>query len=78
MAASSWNLELRFVGSGEQIDEARRIVTAMRKRGKPVHGDGPWWNIVYGDQGTREAALAALSSELDEIDPQWQGVLTAE
>ena len=46
-----------------------------RKQGKPVYGEGPWWNVTYENVETREAALTALSIDLDEIDPGWRAVL---
>jgi hypothetical protein len=70
-----WNLEISFVGSGEDAERANGIIVAARKRGKPVHGEGPWWNVSYEALETREAALAALSRDLDEIDPGWRDIL---
>jgi SPOR domain len=76
MTASIWNIQIGFVGSGEEAGRAQSIVEAMRRRGKPVHGEGPWWNVIYEDLETREAALAALGRDLDGVDPQWRDVLS--
>jgi hypothetical protein len=70
-----WNLEISFVGSGEEAGRANGIIVAARKRGKPVYGEGPWWNVSYEAFETRAAALAALNSDLDEIDPGWRAIL---
>lgn len=70
-----WKLEISFVGSGERAGRANDIIVAARKRGKPIYGEGPWWDVVYGNLESRGAALAALSSDLDEIDPGWRDVL---
>jgi hypothetical protein len=70
-----WNLQMSFVGSGEEAGRASGIVVAARKRGKPVYGEGLWWNVSYEAYGTRTAALAALSVDLDEIDPGWRDIL---
>jgi hypothetical protein len=71
-----WNLEIGFVGSGEEAERANAIIVAARKRGKPIYGEGPWWNVAYESLvETRAAAVAALSSDLDEIDPGWPDVL---
>ena len=70
-----WDLQISFVGSGEAADRANAIIIAARKRGKPVHGEGPWWNVGYADFATRAAALDALSSDLDQIDADWRDVL---
>ena len=70
-----WNLQISFVGSGEEAERAARIIIAARKRGKPVYGEGPWWNVRYEDFATRAAALDALSGDLDQIDADWRDVL---
>jgi hypothetical protein len=70
-----WNLEISFVGSGEEAGRANDIIVAARKRGRPVYGEGPWWNVTYVDVATRAAALAALRTDLDEIDPRWRDIL---
>jgi hypothetical protein len=72
---SIWNLEISFVGSGEEAGRANGIIVAARKRGKPVYGEGPWWNVSYEAHETRAAALAALSSALDAIDTDWREIL---
>jgi hypothetical protein len=76
MTASTWNIQIGFVGSGEEAGRAQSIVEAMRRRGKPVHGEGPWWNVIYEDLETREAALAALGRDLEEVDLEWRDVLS--
>ncbi len=70
-----WNLQISFVGSGEEAERASGIIIAARKRGRPVYGEGPWWNVRYEDFATRAAALDALSSDLDQIDTDWRDVL---
>ncbi len=70
-----WNLQISFVGSGEEAGRATGIIIAARERGKPVYGEGPWWNVSYEAHETRAAALAALSVDLDEIDPGWRDIL---
>jgi hypothetical protein len=70
-----WHLEISFVGSGEEAGRADGIIVAARKQGKPVYGEGPWWNVSYEAFDTRAAALAALSADLDEIDPGWREIL---
>jgi hypothetical protein len=72
---SIWNLEISFVGSGEEAGRANGIIVAARKRGKPFYGEGPWWNVSYEAHETRAAALAALSSDLDAIDADWREIL---
>ena len=72
---SIWQLRISFIGSGEAAGRADEIIITARKRGKPVYGEGPWWSVAYENVETREAALAALSSDLDEIDPDWRDVL---
>jgi hypothetical protein len=72
---SIWRLEIGFIGSGEDGRRANDIIITARKRGKPVYGEGPWWSVSYENVETREAALAALSSDLDQIDPGWRDVL---
>jgi hypothetical protein len=68
-------VEISFVGSGEEAGRANGIIVAARKRGKPVYGEGPWWNVSYEAHETRVAALAALSSDLDAIDTDWREIL---
>ena len=34
-----WNLQIGFVGSGEQAGRATEIIVAARKRGMPVYGE---------------------------------------
>ena len=70
-----WHLTISFIGSGEEGGRASEIIVSARKRGKPVYGEGPWWSVVYENFDTRGAALAVLSSDLDEIDPGWRAVL---
>ena len=70
-----WNLQIGFIGSGEEAGRATEIIVAARKRGMPVYGEGPWWNVAYAAAETRAAALAALCSDLDEIDPGWRDLL---
>lgn len=70
-----WQLTISFIGSGEEAGRANDIIIAARRRGKRVYGEGPWWDVVYEDVETRGAAMAALSSDLDEIDPAWAEVL---
>jgi hypothetical protein len=72
---SIWHLNIGFVGSGEDGGRANEIIITARKRGKPVYGEGPWWSVAYENVESREAALAALSNDLDEIDPGWRDVL---
>jgi hypothetical protein len=73
--ANIWHLNISYIGSGEAGERANEIIITARKRGKPVYGEGPWWNIAYENVETREAALTALSIDLDEIDPGWRDVL---
>ena len=73
--ANIWNLQISFVGSGEEAGRASGIIIAARKRGRPVYGEGPWWNVRYEDFATRAAALDALSGDLDQIDADWRDVL---
>jgi hypothetical protein len=73
--ANMWHLNISYIGTGEDGERANDIIVTARKRGKAVYGEGPWWNVAYENAETREAALAALSSDLDEIDPGWRGVL---
>ena len=70
-----WHLQISFIGSGEEAGRANDIIVTARKRGKPIYGEGPWWNVAYENIETREGALAALSSDLDVIDPNWADVL---
>ena len=71
-----WHLEISFRGSGEEAERANAIILAARRRGKPVYGEGPWWNIAYESLvESRAAAVAALSSDLDEIDRGWRDIL---
>ncbi len=70
-----WDLQISFVGSGEEAGRASGIIIAARKRGMPVYGEGPWWNVRYLDFATRVAALDALSNDLDQIDADWRDVL---
>jgi hypothetical protein len=70
-----WHLNISYIGTGEDGERANDIIVTARKRGKPVYGEGPWWNVAYENAETREAALAALSGDLDEIDPGWRDVL---
>ena len=70
-----WHLNISYIGSGDDGERANEIIITARKRGKPVYGEGPWWNVAYGNVETREAALTALSIDLDEIDPGWRAVL---
>ncbi len=70
-----WNLQISFVGSGEEAGRASGIIIAARKRGNPVYGEGPWWDVRYEDFATRAGALDALSSDLDQIDADWRDVL---
>jgi hypothetical protein len=72
---NSWRLDISFIGSGEDAGLANGILVAARKRGKPVYGEGPWWSVAYENFESREAALAALSADLDEIDAGWRDVL---
>ena len=72
---SIWHLNIGFVGSGEDGGRADEIIITARKRGKPVYGEGPWWSVAYENVESRGAALAALSNDLDEIDPGWRDVL---
>jgi hypothetical protein len=72
-----WNLQISFVGSGEEAGRADGIIVTARKRGKAVYGEAPWWNVSYEAFDTRAAALAALSAELDEIDRGWREILAA-
>jgi hypothetical protein len=71
---SIWTLQISFVGSGEEAGRASGIIIAARQRGKPVYGEGPWWNVRYEDFATRVAALNALGSDLDQIDADWRDV----
>jgi hypothetical protein len=70
-----WHIEISFVGSGEESERANAIIVAARKRGKPVYGEGPWWSVTYERLESRAAALADLSSDLDEIDHGWRDIL---
>jgi hypothetical protein len=72
---SIWHLNIGFVGSGEDGGRADEIIIRAPKRGKPVYGEGPWWSVAYENVESRGAALAALSNDLDEIDPGWRDVL---
>jgi hypothetical protein len=72
---SIWHLNISFIGPGEDAGRATEIIITARKRGKPVYGEGPWWSVAYENFETRGAALAVLSSDLDEIDPGWRDVL---
>ena len=73
--ARIWHLEISYIGTGEDGERANEIVVSARKQGKPIYGEGPWWNLAYENVETREAALSALSSDLDGIDPGWRDVL---
>ena len=70
-----WHLEISFIGSGEDGARANEVLITARKRGKPVYGEGPLWSVSYEKFETRGAALAALSNDLDAIDPGWRDVL---
>ena len=70
-----WNLEISFVGSGEEAARAKEIIVAVRKRRKHIYGQGPWWYVRYKAVEARAAALAALTRDLDEIDPRWRDIL---
>ncbi len=72
---SIWHLNISFIGSGEEAGRANEILVAARKREIPVYGEGPWWSVACENFETREAALADLSSDLDEIDADWRDVL---
>ena len=73
--ANIWHLNISYIGTGEDGERANDIIVTARKQGKPVYGEGPWWNVAYENVETREAALTALSIDLDEIDPGWRDVL---
>ncbi len=60
------------------MPRAHGIIESIRKRGTPVHGEPPWWNVSYQDVETRADALAMLRGELDGVDPDWRDVLTAD
>jgi hypothetical protein len=70
-----WHLNISYIGSGDDGGRASEIIITARKRGKPVYGEGPWWSVAYERFETRGGALAALSNDLDEIDPGWRDVL---
>jgi hypothetical protein len=70
-----WRFDIRFIGSGEDAGRANEILVTARKRGKPVYGEGPWWSVAYENFEGREAALAALTADLDQIDADWRDVL---
>jgi hypothetical protein len=70
-----WNLDISFVGSGEEVGRAHGIIVAARKQGKRVNGEAPWWSVSYEVFESRAAALDALSSDLDQIDSGWRNVL---
>ncbi|HEX2468665.1 MAG TPA: hypothetical protein VHJ54_10715 [Solirubrobacterales bacterium] len=70
-----WHLEISFIGSGEEAERANDVIVGARKRGKPVYGEGPLWHVAYENLESREAALAALSSDLTGIDPGWPQIL---
>ena len=73
--ANIWNLQISFIGSGEEAGRASDIIIAARQRGRPVYGEGPWWNVRYEDFATRAAALDALSNDLDQLDAGWRDIL---
>ena len=56
-----WHLNISYIGTGEDEERANHIIVTARKQGKPVYGEGPWWNVAYENVETREAALSALS-----------------
>ena len=60
------------------MPRAHGIIESIRKRGTPVHGEPPWWNVGYQDVETRADALAMLRGELDGVILIGGNVLTAD